>query len=84
MPMTDDTLRCELKPLDRGDYGDGTFTDAQWAQMAAIFPAGVCDFTKPGLGRHPTVKWQSYQDDAGRVVYGGRPLGAAPKSKRTK
>jgi hypothetical protein len=81
MPEADDTLRCELKPLDRGDYPAGTFTDAQWAQMGSLFPQGVCDFTKPGLGRHPTTPWQSYQDDSGRVVYGGRALGEVPASK---
>ena len=81
MPQTDDTLRCELKPLNRGDYGAIVFTDAQWATMQELFSQGVCDFTKPGLGRHPTVPWQTYQDRRGNVVYGGRPLGKRPASK---
>jgi hypothetical protein len=39
------------KPLDRTGYGQ-TFTDAQWATMAIIFPTGVCDYSKPeGSGR---------------------------------
>jgi hypothetical protein len=42
---------------------------------------GVCDFSKPGVDRVRTVDWQSYQDDEGRVVYGGRPLGAPPASE---
>jgi hypothetical protein len=80
MPLTDDTLRCNLKPLKREDYAGITFTDDQWAQMGRIFPAGVCDFSKPGVGRHPTRAWQTYQNSKGKVIYGGRPLGATPKS----
>lgn len=80
MPETDDTLRCQLEPLDRTDYEGVVFTDAQWAQMAKIFPQGVCDFTKPGAGRHSTRVWQTYQDRKGNVVYGGKPLGKAPRS----
>jgi hypothetical protein len=81
MPETNDTLRCELKPLDRNGYEGLTFTDEQWARMQALYPTGVCDFAKPGLGRHPTRPWQTYQDARGRVIYGGRPLGKAPRSK---
>ena len=84
MPMTDDTLRCELRPLDRQAYPGVTFTDAEWAQMSTLFPRGVCDFAKPGLGRQKTVTWQSYQDNSGNAVYGGRSLGAAPRSVAVK
>src|SRR4029079_11716972 len=28
--ITTDTNKCRLRPLDRGDYGGVTFTDAQW------------------------------------------------------
>jgi Tannase-like family of unknown function (DUF6351) len=84
MPMTDDTLRCERKPLNRGDYPGVSFTDAQWAQMAKLFPSGVCDFSQPGLGRHRTVPWQTSQHRDGSVLYGGTPLGAAPRSAAIK
>jgi hypothetical protein len=80
MPMTDDTLRCALKPLRKQDYEGVSFTSAQWAQMTEIFPHGVCDFTKPGIGRHPTSTWQTYQTSEGKVIYGGRSLGREPKS----
>ena len=46
-PFTLDVVKCQLKPLVRGDY-DVTFTDQQWAQLQAAFPAGVCDYSKPG------------------------------------
>ena len=81
MPMADDTIKCELKPLDRESYAPMVFTDAEWKKMVDTFPSGVCDYSKPGVDRHPTVRWQSYQGRDGHVVFGGRPLGAAPKSK---
>jgi hypothetical protein len=80
MPAADDTMKCELAPLRRSAYGSVTFTDAQWAEMHKAFPEGVCDYRKPGVDRVPTRPWQSYQDARGRVVYGGRGLGAPPKS----
>jgi hypothetical protein len=75
--ITTDDNKCQLKPLRRGDY-KVTFTDAQWAQLQATFPNGVCDFSKPGVSQQPTIPWLTYQDAKGNVIYGGRPLGAAP------
>jgi hypothetical protein len=81
MPKTDDNLRCRLKPLRRSRYGSVTFTNAQWAELQHLFPRGVCDFSKPGVDRVHTQKWQTYQTAGGKVIYGGRPLGAVPKSR---
>jgi hypothetical protein len=83
MPLADDTIKCELQPLRREHYGPpGTFTDDQWAALVTTYPNGVCDYSKPGVGRRPTVPWQSYQTASGKVVYGGRALGASPRSAR--
>jgi hypothetical protein len=70
------TMKCQLKPMDRADYGSVVFTDAQWAALQAAFPGGVCDFSKPGVGFQPTVPWLSYAGGAG-----GTPLGDAPASQ---
>jgi hypothetical protein len=51
-PLTNDVIKCQLKPINFGD-NKVTFTDAQKARMKAIFPAGVCDYTKPGVGQAP-------------------------------
>jgi len=51
-PLTNEVMKCQLKPIDYKDY-KVTFNDAQKAKMAAIFPTGVCDFTKPGVGVVP-------------------------------
>ncbi len=78
--ITTDNNKCRLKPLDRGDYGGVTFTDAQWADLQKTFPNGVCDFSKPGVDQQPTIPWQTYQNARGTVIYGGRPLGPPPRS----
>ena len=75
MPQADDTIKCELRPLRRDGYGAIQFTDAQFAQLQAAFPTGVCDYSKPGVDRTPTVPWLSYADGPG-----GRPLGPTPRS----
>ena len=50
--MADDVLKCQLKPAAMSDY-KVSFTAAQQARLAAIFPKGVCDFTKPGVEQRP-------------------------------
>ena len=82
--ITVDTNKCQLKPLNRSDdYGPTPFTDAQWARMQDLFPDGVCDFSKPGVGQQPTIAWQTYQDRDGRVIYGGTALASAPAGSGT-
>lgn len=73
------TNKCQLKPLNRGDnYGLIPLTDSQWEQMQTLFPDGVCDFSKPGVGQQPTIPWQTYQDTVSNVIYGGRALPSIP------
>jgi hypothetical protein len=76
-----DVLECQLKPLDRSSY-PVTFTDAQWAQLLAAFPDGVCDWSKPGVGQQGAVPWMSYADGPGGVSLGApptsSPLGGPP------
>jgi hypothetical protein len=79
-PHTDDVLKCQLKPLNPSDYLPITFTPAQWQELEAAFPTGVCDYSKPGVDQGPTTPWMTYQDARGNVIFGGRPLGAAPVS----
>jgi hypothetical protein len=51
-PLTNDIIKCQLKPINFADY-KVTFTDAQKARMKSVFPAGVCDYGKPGVGQAP-------------------------------
>jgi len=78
--ITTDANKCRLRPLQRSDYVV-PLSDAQWAQLQAIFPTGVCDYRAPGVDQGPTIPWLTYQDAGGRLIVGGRPLGAAPASK---
>jgi hypothetical protein len=82
--FTDDRLDCELTPLETSTYAGRSFaqvfTPAQQELMKQAFPTGVCDYTKPGKGFQAATTWLTYQDDDGAVVYGGTPLGDAPRS----
>jgi hypothetical protein len=49
-PLTNDIIKCQLKPINYADY-KASFTEAQKARMAAVFPSGVCDFSQPGVGQ---------------------------------
>ena len=51
-PLTNDVMKCQLKPIDFSVY-KAPFTDAQRTRMKAIFRSGVCDFSKPGVGQVP-------------------------------
>src|SRR5271166_5040491 len=52
-PLENNVLKCQLKPLNRQEYGV-SFTAAEVAQLKAIFPQGVCDYSGPGVGQRPT------------------------------
>jgi hypothetical protein len=47
-PMDESILKCQLKPLNPDDYYPATFSIVQWNRLNAIFPYGVCDWSKPG------------------------------------
>jgi hypothetical protein len=49
-PIANDVLKCALKPVNAADY-KVTLSAAQLARLKAIFPTGVCDFSKPGVGQ---------------------------------
>ena len=59
-PAIDDVFKCALKPVDPADYNPA-LSPAQLARVQAVFPSGVCDFTKAGGGKGPlTNTWLSY------------------------
>ena len=51
-PLVDDIAKCRLKPLDPTDYAV-PMTPEEWARLGRIFPEGVCDWTRPGVGQAP-------------------------------
>lgn len=49
-PPANDVIKCQLKPIKWSDY-KVAFTPEQQARMKRIFPNGVCDYSKPGVGQ---------------------------------
>jgi hypothetical protein len=77
-PLSENVFKCQTKPLDFGssDYAGVTFTADQQARLAAVFPSGVCDWSKPGVSQVPADGWTTFEDGPG-----GKPLGPAPLSR---
>ena len=73
-PVTNDVLKCQLKPLSRVDH-NVVFTDEEWARLQATFPSGVCDYSKRGVGQAKPRPWLTFADGPG-----GRRLGEPPVS----
>jgi len=66
-PASDDVFKCALKPVDAKDYKQA-LTVEQLAQLARIFPEGVCDYAKAGVGQEPLAgTWAVFKGD-GEVV----------------
>jgi hypothetical protein len=58
--MRADILKCQLKPIDRADYKQ-PLTDDQIGRLRAVFPGGVCDYSKPGVEQSaPRGTWLRY------------------------
>ncbi len=74
-PLAENVLKCQLKPLAFTDYGVVAFTALQQSRLAAVFPTGVCDWSKPGVGQQDAVSPLTFAAGPG-----GQPLPAAPVS----
>jgi hypothetical protein len=59
-PLSDDILKCVLKSIEAADYPQ-PLTEAQLARLRAVFPRGICDYTRRGIGQSITSKtWQRF------------------------
>jgi hypothetical protein len=68
--LAGDIIKCQLKPIEASDYRVA-LTPQDYARLAAIFPTGVCDYSKPGIGQHPLKDtWLSF-GPAGHVADAG-------------
>ena len=76
-PISENILKCSLKPLDflGTDYNGVLFDASQKAALQAVFPTGVCDWSKPGVEQVRADPWTTFADGPG-----GRPLGDPPVS----
>ncbi len=50
--LESDVLKCQLKPLDLADYKAPLSWD-QLDRLRNVFPGGVCDYSKAGIGQEP-------------------------------
>ncbi len=74
--LTENILKCQLKPLNVADYGAVSFTGAQLARLQTVFAGGVCDWSQPGVGQQEAQAPLTF-----RAGPGGAPLPAAPQSQ---
>ena len=58
-PLSNDVFKCQLKPIDYGEYAV-EFTDAEKSRLEAIFDQGVCDWSRPGVHQAVNRTWLSY------------------------
>jgi hypothetical protein len=67
-PLTDDVFKCQLKPVTAKDYRQ-PLTGAQLVILKDVFPSGVCDYSKPGVGQAPLAgTWLSYPFDGSQLA----------------
>jgi hypothetical protein len=58
-PLTNDVLKCALRPFMAADYP--RMAPPLVARLKAVFPTGVCDYSKPSVGYRPLKgTWLSY------------------------
>jgi hypothetical protein len=76
-PLTDDIVKCQLRPARRWDYPADMTTD-QFSRLLNIFPDGVCDWSQPGVDQAaPVGPWQSYSSGPNGVPLGPPPVARA-------
>lgn len=50
-PITDDVVKCQLKPISEANYLPAVFNGAERVRLAGIFNEGVCDYSKSGVAQ---------------------------------
>ncbi|MGN6473192.1 MAG: DUF6351 family protein, partial [Mycobacteriales bacterium] len=58
-PLQDNVMKCHLARPKKSAYAV-TFTPTQWKQLHAVFPVGVCDYSKPSVGTARSKTWHSF------------------------
>ena len=68
-PVASDVITCQLRSPVRSEYPQ--MTDEQWQFLQAVFPAGVCDYSKPGIDETGVAGTWAFFDDPGRWTFHG-------------
>lgn len=75
-PLTENILKCSLKPIDPADYLPVVLTPLQLHRLHDAFPDGVCDWSQPGMAQQPAQSPLTFAAGPG-----GRRLPQAPASR---
>jgi hypothetical protein len=67
-PLAANVLKCQLKPIGQRDY-NVTFKPDELARLKAVFPDGVCDWSKPGVNQTPVVTWASFGPSPKNLIF---------------
>jgi hypothetical protein len=67
-PLAANNIKCQLKPIDLSDY-QVSFASAEITRLHAIFPQGVCDWSKAGVNRTGVVPWASFGPAPENLVF---------------
>lgn len=67
-PLAGNVLKCQLKPVVASDYAV-TFAAADLVRLNAIFPAGICDWSKPGVGQTGVVPYASFGPSPVNLIF---------------
>ncbi|MDB5869057.1 MAG: hypothetical protein JWP96_1389, partial [Polaromonas sp.] len=67
-PVAADKLKCQLKAVSSSDYSV-SFTAPQLSRLNAVFPNGVCDWSKPGVNQTPVVPYASFGPSPANLVF---------------
>lgn len=67
-PLTEDVFKCQLGPIDFADPVYAGLGTAQRARLQAVFPSGVCDWSKPGAGQQTSPGWVTFSGPAPQAL----------------
>jgi len=72
-PRAENVLKCQLRPVNDADYG-GRLDAGQLARLRAVFPDGVCDWSRPGVGQQTAASPLDFRAGPGGVPFGPAPV----------
>jgi len=66
-PIQANIYKCQLKPINPADY-KVALSQSEITRLSAIFPNGVCDWSKPGVNQTGVVTWPSFGPSQDNLV----------------
>ena len=67
-PLANDVLKCALKPVDPNDYSMRLSAE-RLGTLQRVFPEGVCNWSRPGVGQVPLAGTWAVYAGHGEVRY---------------